>query len=300
MALHISQRCNAALAQAGRQCPFCTLGAFLTRTPGAVSDVALKTPSDSLPRLRGQRPAAMLPSLAYSAAAVAEAPVLQRQASTMFEELERETGQLSTNPMVPAAAPLVVVLSGPSGVGKDAVIKRLQQQNAERLKFVVTATSRPMRTGEVDGIDYVFVSRQHFEQWIRDDELVEHALVYGEYKGIPRGHITSALAAGSDVVLRVDIQGAATIMRMIPNAILIFIVAESERALVQRLFARKTEPFDKMVQRAQTARNETAHLPNFQYVVVNREGHLEDTVAEIQSILTAERCSTKRCYPSEA
>ena len=83
---------------------------------------------------------------------------------------------------------------------------------------------RPMREGEVDGVDYVFVSRQQFEQWIRDDELVEHALVYGEYKGIPRGHITSALAAGSDVVLRVDVQGAATIKRMIPRAILVFIV----------------------------------------------------------------------------
>ncbi|KAK9862142.1 hypothetical protein WJX84_011262, partial [Apatococcus fuscideae] len=154
-----------------------------------------------------------------------------------------------------------------------------------------------MREGEQDGVDYVFVSRQQFEQWIREDELVEHALVYGEYKGIPRSHIMTALARGSDVVLRVDVQGAATIKRMIPNAILIFIVAESERALVQRLVARKTEPFDKLVKRAQTARQETAHLPNFQYVVVNREGRLEDTVAEIQSILTAERCQTSRCLP---
>lgn len=95
---------------------------------------------------------------------------------------------------------------------------------------------RPMRKGEADGVDYVFVSRQQFEQWIRDDELVEHALVYGEYKGIPRGHITSALAAGSDVVLRVDVQGAATIKRMIPSAILIFIVRPIHpRPLAQQL-----------------------------------------------------------------
>ena len=99
MALHISQRCNAALAQAGRQCPFCMLGALL-RAPAAVSDVSAKALSDSSLRLHGQRQAMRLPSLAYSASAVAEAPVLQRQTGTLFEELERETGQLSTNPMV--------------------------------------------------------------------------------------------------------------------------------------------------------------------------------------------------------
>ena len=99
MALHISQRCNAALAQTGRQCPFCLLGALL-RSPGAVPDVAAKALSDSSLRLHGRRQAMLLPTLAYSASAVAEAPVLQRQTGTLFEELERETGQLSTNPMV--------------------------------------------------------------------------------------------------------------------------------------------------------------------------------------------------------
>ena len=135
----------------------------------------------------------------------------------------------------------MVVISGPSGVGKDAVIQRLQAKRPD-LYFVVTATSRAMRPGERDGVDYFFVSRAQFETWISEGRLLEHALVYGEYKGIPRAQVEDALAGGTDVVLRVDVQGAATVRRLLPGLLSVFLVAESDAALVQRLLARKTEP----------------------------------------------------------
>ena len=135
----------------------------------------------------------------------------------------------------------MVVISGPSGVGKDAVIQRLQAKRPD-LYFVVTATSRAMRPGERDGAEYFFVSRAQFEAWIAEGRLLEHALVYGEYKGIPRAQVEDALAGGTDVVLRIDVQGAATVRRLLPGLVSLFLVAESDAALVQRLLARKTEP----------------------------------------------------------
>lgn len=137
--------------------------------------------------------------------------------------------------------PLVVVISGPSGVGKDAVIRRLQEKRPD-LYFVITATSRPKRPGEQDGVDYFFVSREEFEAWIARGRLLEHATVYGEYKGIPRQQVEDALARGTDVVLRIDVQGAATVQQLLPGLVSIFLVAESEAELVERLIARKTEP----------------------------------------------------------
>eukprot|EP00879_Flechtneria_rotunda_P028922 GHRR01031161.1.p1 GENE.GHRR01031161.1~~GHRR01031161.1.p1 ORF type:complete len:206 (+),score=42.63 GHRR01031161.1:79-696(+) len=118
-------------------------------------------------------------------------------------------GPLSQEPMVPAPAPRVIVISGPSGVGKDAVIKRLQERCSD-LYFVVTATSRAMRHGEVEGKDYFFVSKETFESWIQQGQLLEHAVVYGEYKGIPRHQVDTALQRGSDVVLRIDVQAGST------------------------------------------------------------------------------------------
>lgn len=121
------------------------------------------------------------------------------------------------------------------------MIRRLQEKRPD-IYFVITATSRGMRPGERDGVDYFFVSRQQFEAWIAAGRLLEHAVVYGEYKGIPRAQVEDALARGTDVVLRVDVQGAATARRLLPGLVSVFLVAESEAALVQRLVARKTEP----------------------------------------------------------
>lgn len=165
---------------------------------------------------------------------------------------------------VPPSPPLVLVVSGPSGVGKDAVIRRLQSKRPD-IHFVVTATSRPMRPGERDGVDYLFVSREEFEQWIAGGRLLEHATVYGEYKGIPRQQVEDALTRGTDVVLRIDVQGAATMRTLLPGIVSIFIAAETEAELVGRLLARKTEPMDKMTVRVATAREEMARVGEFEY-----------------------------------
>eukprot|EP00878_Enallax_costatus_P043709 GHUV01051765.1.p1 GENE.GHUV01051765.1~~GHUV01051765.1.p1 ORF type:complete len:243 (+),score=67.17 GHUV01051765.1:356-1084(+) len=167
--------------------------------------------------------------------------------------LEAGTGPLSQLPMVPPPRARVIVISGPSGVGKDAVLRRLQELRPD-LYFVVTATSRAMRPGEVEGKDYFFVNKEKFESWIHSGQLLEHAVVYGEYKGIPRQQVDAALQKGSNVVLRIDVQGAATVRKLMPDVISVFLVAESEAQLVARLVSRKTEPLDKMLTRVKTAR----------------------------------------------
>ena len=136
--------------------------------------------------------------------------------------------------------PLLIVLSGPSGVGKDATLSMLKQCNYP-FYFVVTATTRPIRPGEVDGRDYHFLSVGEFAGMIEQGELLEYAVVYGDYKGIPKKHVRQALASGLDVIMRIDVQGAATIRRLVPNVVTIFLTAESEEELVRRLQERKTE-----------------------------------------------------------
>ncbi|HYN87033.1 MAG TPA: guanylate kinase [Ardenticatenaceae bacterium] len=155
--------------------------------------------------------------------------------------------------------------------------------------FVVTATTRPRRPNEVHGEDYFFVSIEEFNAMIAADELLEHALVYGDYKGIPKQQVRDALASGKDVIMRLDVQGAATIHRMVPDAILIFLTAESELELVERLQARKTEDPEKLRVRIDTARQEMERIQEFDYVVVNRDGCLEETARAIGCIIKAEK-----------
>ncbi|GJP73652.1 hypothetical protein CLOP_g4347 [Closterium sp. NIES-67] len=203
-------------------------------------------------------------------------------------------GPLSREAVVPAPQPLVVVISGPSGVGKDAVIKCLQEARPD-VHFVVTATSRQRRAGEVDGVDYIFVSREEFEAMRDTGELLEHAVVYGDYKGIPKKQVRDSLARGTDVVLRIDVQGAATMRTLLgSSAIFVFLVAETEHALVQRLVRRKSEPLEKLLVRVGTAREELARRAEFDYVVVNAEGQLETTVAALCSIIDAEKLRAHR------
>lgn len=184
--------------------------------------------------------------------------------ATLADLESSQFGSLSSTPTVPPTQPLIVVVSGPSGVGKDAVIRRLQEKRKD-LHFVVTATSRPMRPGEVDGVDYFFVSREQFESWIDQGQLLEHAVVYGEYKGIPKQQVDEALSRGTDVILRVDVQGAKTMRKLLPGLLSIFLVAESEAELVERLISRKTETAEKMAVRVKTARDEMARVKEFDY-----------------------------------
>lgn len=184
--------------------------------------------------------------------------------------------------------PILVVLSGPSGVGKDATLQAMQQRNTD-FYFVVTATTRPRRPAETDGVDYHFINMGEFAEMITKGELLEYAIVYGDYKGIPKKHVRSALASGKDVIMRIDVQGAATIRKLIPNAVTIFLTAENEAELVRRLNERQTETDDKLKMRIATARQELNSIVDFDYVVVNRDSELDDTVNRVLSIINAEK-----------
>lgn len=183
--------------------------------------------------------------------------------------------------------PLMVVISGPSGVGKDAVLKSLQARGLP-LHFVVTMTSRAPRNGETEGIDYYFVSRDRFIELIQRNEFIEHALVYDDYKGIPKKQIREALESNQDVILRVDVQGAHTLRRLFQDAVLIFLIPSNEKEWYERLRNRRTETSENLALRLQTAREELEHLGEFDYVVVNVQDRLEDTVNTIVSIIEAE------------
>lgn len=189
--------------------------------------------------------------------------------------------------------PLLVVISGPSGVGKDMTLLRMKELGFP-FYFVVTATTRPKRENEVDGLDYFFVSMSEFAEMIERGELLEYAVVYGDYKGIPKGQVRQALASGKDVIMRIDVQGAETIRRLAPEAVLIYLSAESEEALVRRLRQRKTEPEDQLKMRIATARQEIKRLNIFDYMVINAEDRLDETCHKIAAIITAERCRVRQ------
>ena len=183
--------------------------------------------------------------------------------------------------------PLLIVISGPSGAGKDTVMQRMKERGLP-FHFVVTATTRPQRANEVHGKDYWFVSEEEFARMIDEDELIEHAIVYGDYKGIPKQQVREALASGMDVVMRIDVQGAETVRKMAPEALLIFLTTASEDDLVRRLETRKTETADSLAIRIATARKELKRVAGFDYVIVNHEFHLDETVDIIRAIIQAE------------
>lgn len=197
-------------------------------------------------------------------------------------ETEQGKGGPSQSP------PLLIVVSGPSGVGKDAVLARLKTLEP-RLRQVVTVTTRPPRRGEVDGRDYHFVSTQKFEQMLHSEQLLEHACVYGYWYGVPKDQVTDSLRQGYDVLLRTDVQGAATIKRLAPEGVFIFVAPASMDELQTRLQRRGGSSDSDQKTRLEKAREEMAAQNMFDYVVVNREGAMGETVSRIQAILGTER-----------
>lgn len=183
--------------------------------------------------------------------------------------------------------PLLIVISGPSGVGKDAVLQELKQRDLF-LHFVVTATTRPRRENEREGIDYFFVSLERFQQMIAQDDLIEYALVYQDYKGIPKSQIQAALDSGKDVIMRVDVQGAARIRSLCPGAVLIFLLPTDEDEWLKRLLERKTETPESLKLRIATAKEELKRVKEFDYVVVNSHGRLREAADTIIAIIEAE------------
>lgn len=189
--------------------------------------------------------------------------------------------------------PLLLVISGPSGVGKDSVVERMREMG-HPFHFVVTATDRLPRPDEEDGRDYHFVSTEEFERMIEDDELLEYAQVYGQYKGVPKAEVRDALSSGRDVVMRLDIQGATTVSDIVPQALTVFLAPPSLDILAGRLSGRGGDSPAQLRERLETAVTEMRRMERFRYAVVNREGQLDEAVNQIIAIMEAERCRVGR------
>jgi guanylate kinase len=187
-----------------------------------------------------------------------------------------------------AKKPLLLVLSGPSGAGKDAVLTRLKELGFP-LEFIVTVTTRPRRNSEKDNIDYHFLSRESFQQMIERRELLEWANVYSNWYGVPKEPVKQALDGGRDTIIKVDIQGATTIKKILPQAVFIFLMPLSKNELLTRLKERDTESETDLALRLKTAEEEIKRLPMFDYVVANRQGQIDQVVSQIKAIITAEK-----------
>ncbi len=164
------------------------------------------------------------------------------------------------------------------------------RDSGRKLHFVVTATTRPMRPGEREGQAYHFLSRADFEGMVGRGELLEWAEVYGHLYGVPRGQVREGLHEGLDVVVKVDVQGAATIKRLVPGAVSIFLAPPSMDELASRLERRETESEPDLALRKEVASQEMDSMSFFDYVVINERDRVEQAVAQIEAIITAEKC----------
>lgn len=188
--------------------------------------------------------------------------------------------------------PLIVVLHGPSGVGKDSVIAALHARTD--IHRATSSNSRPMREGEADGVDYHFFSREDFERKIAAGDFIEYADVYGDYKGLERRELEDQLAREEDVLIRTDLQGARELRKLLRGAVFVLLKAESREALRERLTQRETESDESLARRLAEVDAELEDEPNNDYVVVNREGRLEDAVDELVGIIKRERVNPDR------
>ena len=192
----------------------------------------------------------------------------------------------------PESPAVLIVVSGPSGVGKDAAIKRMRDLNYP-FYFLVTNTTRPKREDEIESVDYHFVSRERFLEMEQRGEFLERAVVYGYDYGNSKREVKEALARGQDVIMRIDVQGAATIKRLVPDAIFIFMLPPSMEKLEARLRKRRTEPEDYLRLRLHAARLEMNEVDKFDYAIVNEDDALDETADLIYAIIRAEKCRVK-------
>jgi len=195
----------------------------------------------------------------------------------------------------PEPKPLLMVISGPSGIGKDTVVDGLKARDLP-FHFVITATSRPPRENEIHGRDYFFYSKEKFEEMIEQGEFLEYAWVYSAYKGVPKSQVREALESGEDVVMRLDVQGAETVHELCSDAVLVFLTANSKAEWLQRLKDRRSETDNELKLRIETAREEYEKLDMFDYIVINKENELGHTLDVIESIIAAEH---HRVHPRE-
>lgn len=217
-----------------------------------------------------------------SPTSVSEELALERELQPRFKHGDRHIQRLRN-----AANPRVFIISGPSGVGKDTVLEQLRLAYPDA-QYVVTATSRAMRPGEIEGVHYHFIERDSFRQQIEDGDFLEHAIVYDNLYGVPKRPIVDGLAAGKHVIIKVDVQGAETLRTRISNPISIFLAPESMEALLERLRARKTDKIDALRKRFTTASDELDKADEFDYVVFNEADQLDKAVSQITHIIDAE------------
>jgi guanylate kinase len=190
----------------------------------------------------------------------------------------------------------VFIISGPSGVGKDSVIEKLREAypNAQ---YVVTATSRPMRPGEIDGVHYRFLDRADFERQIAEGDFLEHELVYENLYGVPRGPVVEGLRNNQHVIIKVDVKGAATLRTLISNTVSIFLLPETMESLKKRLKYRKTETPDVLMKRFRTACEELERVDEFDYAVFNEEGMLDEALKNIIAVVEAAHRKVGQGHP---
>ena len=186
---------------------------------------------------------------------------------------------------------LLIVVSGPSGAGKDTICQKLIKENSN-IWMSVSMTTRKPRPLEKDGVDYFFVSSEEFENKINDNTFLEYASYNDNYYGTPKDKVEKKLNEGKDVILVIDINGAINIKKIIPSALFIFIMPPNMETLKNRLIGRKTESKDKVVKRFITAYNEVNNYKKYNYVVVNDK--VEDAVNKVKSIIQSEKCRVDR------
>jgi guanylate kinase len=183
--------------------------------------------------------------------------------------------------------PLIVVLSGPSGVGKDAVLQRMLELDLP-IAIPATMTTRSPRTGEVHGVHHVFASLEEFERQAAAGELLEHALVYQNRYGVPRSQVRAAMETGNHVLIRVDVQGAASLRETLPEALSIFLVPDDLEHLEAHLRGRGSEDEDALRVRLETVERELKEAQHFTHVIENIEGDLDATVRAVAAAIRAE------------
>ena len=185
--------------------------------------------------------------------------------------------------------PLLIVLSGPSGAGKDALLTKMKESGYP-LEYITTVTTRVQRAEEKDNVDYHFISTGKFQEMLKNNELLEWANVYGNWYGVPKEPIKRALERGRDTIVKVDTQGAATIKKIMPEAVFIFLMPPSREELATRLKQRHTESPSDLALRIKTVEEEIKQLPLFDYIVVNKQDKIDLAVSDITAIIAAEKC----------
>jgi guanylate kinase len=183
----------------------------------------------------------------------------------------------------------LVIISGPSGVGKDAILEEMKRRTPPHPRhYVITCTTRRRREGEIDEVSYLFLSPEDFGRLRDDDNLLEASEVHGNWYGTPRDQVQSALASGRDAILKIDVQGARKVRAKVPDALLIFVVPPSIEVLRERLVGRNTEASADLERRFRDASDELARQHEYDHVVINETGRLGRTAQAIDDIIAAE------------